>query len=610
MTEKVRVAARIRPLPTAGSVLAVAPLDERRVCVSNRRVYHVDRVYGRHDSTELIFFESVVALVDRFLAGYNATVLAYGQTGTGKTYTMDGLTPLVVRYIVENMSNSTSKLSFQCIEVYGETLRDLLTDDPVGSTKHLQLHESDGSGSGGGGGGVVVVGAARVKARSIAEVQDIINHGARMRTTGATNMSEHSSRSHSIFTIFNHERQSKLNLVDLAGSERNKKTQNVGQRFRESIAINGGLLALGNVIRALSRNHFQSPESPRHVPYRSSKLTRLLRDSLGGNSTTLLIACVASDASNSDETTRTLQYAAFAMHILNEPLPQFDDQAAAAEVVRNADAGHDQESLARKNADDISSEAAAEVGRLRQRVAGLEEQVQRCRDELKNDEAVFAQQIKDMRLLLEENESLRRRVAFLEGRPTATPRSTPDMRQANWQQQQKHQEQQQQQQQWNSVPIPPNVNYVQDTLQLYGIIPRQNDQSFFSHPSSQPRPAVWGEERAVQNHERHPPSDSLKRPIIAARWGGAAAAVNAAGECTHVNKIEGGWGDGGQQLTAREEQLGLLAKEALYYQNSNSELRRRLRTVLAMYEAQQHEAAMLRLEVKQIHDLLDGPPHS
>ncbi|KEG05785.1 putative kinesin, partial [Trypanosoma grayi] len=143
MTEKVRVVARIRPLPSSDSALAVVPLDERRVCVGNRRVYHVDRVFGIADSTELIFYESVVGLVDRFLAGYNATVLAYGPTGTGKTYTMAGLTPLVLAYLLERMGGM-SRLSFQCIEVYGETLRDLLTGDPPASAKHLQLHEGDG----------------------------------------------------------------------------------------------------------------------------------------------------------------------------------------------------------------------------------------------------------------------------------------------------------------------------------------------------------------------------------------------------------------------------------------------------------------------------------
>ncbi|RNF26740.1 putative kinesin [Trypanosoma conorhini] len=593
MTEKVSVAARIRPLPTPDSLLATVRLDERSVCVANRRVYHVDRVYDRHESTDLIFFESVVALVDRFLAGYNATVLAYGQTGTGKTYTMEGLTPLVVRYIVENMSNSTSKLSFQCVEVYGEALRDLLTSDPAVSTKHLQLHESDGD-----GGAVVVVGASRVKARSIAEVQDIIAHGARMRTTGATNVHEHSSRSHSIFTIFNHERQSKLNLVDLAGSERNKKTQNVGLRFRESIAINGGLLALGNVIRALSRNHFQFPDNPRHVPYRSSKLTRLLRDSLGGNSSTLLIACVAADATNGDETTRTLQYGALAMHILNEPLPQFDEQVSAAEAARR--------DASARGGGDTPPSAPAETARLRQRVAALEEQVQRCRDELKNDEAVFAQQIKDMRLLLEENESLRRRVAFLEGRPTATPRSTPDMKHDCCQQ---PQQQQQQQQQRTPERVLPNENYIQSTLQLYGISPQKSEHRVLSHPASQPLQTVWGEEAAAQRHERRLQTGSLKRPVDAARWEEGAAAT-AADRCDYANVNGEARGEGARPLTAGEDQLGLLAKEALYYQNSNSELRRRLRTVLAMYEAQQREAAMLRLEVKQIHDLLDGPPHS
>lgn len=609
MTEKVQVVVRIRPLPAPNSLLAVAPLDERRICVANRRVYHVDRVYSGDDSTELIFYQSVASLVDRFLAGYNTTVLAYGQTGTGKTYTMGGLTPLVVRYILENMSNSTEQLSFQCVEVYGETLRDLLANDVGCATKHLQLHDADG------GGAVVVVGATRVKARNIAEVQGIIDYTSSMRTTGATTVNAHSSRSHSIFTIFNHERHSKLNLVDLAGSERNKKTHNVGQRFRESIAINGGLLALGNVIRALSRNHFQCPENPRHVPYRSSKLTRLLQDSLGGNSATLLIACVASDTPNSDETTRTLQYSALAMHILNEPLPQFEAQVAAAARTATGRAGSSSPSARDASGErsrEVSPLCAAEVVRLQQRVVALEGQVQRCHEELRNDEAVFAKQIEDMRLLLEENELLKRRVAFLEGRPSATQGGKRDAGSGDWQ---KQPQKEQSQHPWKPELWEAGMNYVRDSLELRGISSQPNNRDAPSKPISLSHRVAREEGSAAMNQERpllqqksaHTLSDVAWRHEVAATAASAAGGPNM--NKNHPSKSASGRGDGEVPLATREEQLGLLAKEALYYQKSNSELRQRLRSVLTMYEAQQREASMLRLELQQINELLDGTRH-
>ncbi|KEG06072.1 putative kinesin [Trypanosoma grayi] len=449
-----------------------------------------------------------------------------------------------------------------------------------------------------------------------------------MRTTGATNINEHSSRSHSIFTIFNHERGSKLNLVDLAGSERNKKTQNVGQRFRESIAINGGLLALGNVIRALSRNHFQCPDNPRHVPYRSSKLTRLLQDSLGGNSSTLLIACVAADLENSDEATRTLQYSALAMHILNEPLPQFDEEVAAtAAAAAAAAADHSNGS---RCVEGVTCDDSFEVADLRQQVAALQDQVQRCHQELRNDKKVFAQQIKDMRLLLEDNELLRRRVAFLEGRPATSGCEVMELNMDGWRQRQEqrqnnqegHQCQPQQQRQWWSTEtLPPNPNYVQDSLQLRGIQPQQGDRDATGQQKiPPPHGAVWGDgERAMgrgnelkqQQQHQQQQKDYVKTTLAFNRYSEAVASVPAAERPTSGdNGGRDGLGGVDGTVAAREEQLSLLAKEALYYQSSNSELRRRLRSLLALYEAQQRETAMLRLEVNQIEQLFAGAPHA
>lgn len=163
-----------------------------------------------------------------------------------------------------------------------------------------------------------------LKRVSIACKEDIVNaleFGASNRTVGKTEMNERSSRSHAIFTIQmdqrrvsdGQQRRSKLHLVDLAGSERNKRTMAIGKRFQESVRINQGLLALGNVISLLSKSKSKSI----FIPYRQSILTRLLQDSLGGNSKTIFIACVSPSTDSIGETLNTLKYATRAMRILN-----------------------------------------------------------------------------------------------------------------------------------------------------------------------------------------------------------------------------------------------------------------------------------------------------
>ncbi|CBH12762.1 kinesin, putative [Trypanosoma brucei gambiense DAL972] len=634
MAEKVQVVSRLRPPLRPNSPLSVVPVDEQRLCVANRRVYDVDRVYGTNDSTEYIFYDRVAALVDRFLTGYNATVLAYGQTGSGKTFTMSGLMPLILRYTVERMGGHTKNLSFQCVEVYGEVLRDLLTSDPAGSAKHLHIHEVDSSANNRNGtannlnanncgASVVVVGAARVKARNFEEIQEIIDYSSKMRATGATQMNENSSRSHSIFTIFNHEQQSKLNLVDLAGSERNKKTHNVGQRFRESCAINGGLLALGNVIRALSRNSFSHPEAPQHVPYRSSKLTRLLQDSLGGNSTTLLIACVSADADNTGETVRTMQYSALAARILNEPFLRFEGPAAASLVEVEDDEKRQDEHECQRNDNSAAAGGSTEVIRLRKRVAGLEEHLQRCCEELKNDEVAFAQQIKYTKMLLQENEQLKQRISSLEGfvpSPSMTPPATAAAaaaaremeinsarlrgRTALWQQLHKHRR--------GSPEAVQQKLSGQEPLASHRLrSPLMDACGFTPINEYSGQEYSWeGEKTVISTQSQQQQHLFGTNPALhSTAWNEPAKVVELPENISNINHINDSgslYYESEKHVTGREEQLNLLAKEALYYQNSNSELRRRLRAVMALYEAQQQEAAMLRHEVEQIRELIDG----
>ena len=404
MTDKVTVAVRIRPLleNEDTSSVCVTPVDPQRVCVGSKRMFSVDAVLNVADSTEHLFETHVKPLVDMFTEGYNATVLAYGQTGTGKTYTMSGISPLVMQYLHQKLE-SVEHLSFQHVEVYGEVIRDLFAQDGD-ITKPLQM--LDGAGSK----GTHVVGACRVRVRNLADAKLLFDHGSRMRTTGATNMNNTSSRSHSILTIFNPQKLSKLHLVDLAGSERNKKTGNVGVRFKESIGINSGLLALGNVIRALAQPQNQQQQ---HVPYRASKLTRLLQDSLGGNSKTLFVACIAPDVANLDETVRTLQYSCKAMHILNEPVANMDalvaQQQRHLQRLQNAHNLSSEEALRHHHAvaDAFAAEQAAEIQRLTSLVSELERELREQKVELKKDEVVFAKQLKAYRAVVTENKRLR-----------------------------------------------------------------------------------------------------------------------------------------------------------------------------------------------------------
>eukprot|EP00756_Hemistasia_phaeocysticola_P039221 Hpha_TRINITY_DN16802_c2_g3::TRINITY_DN16802_c2_g3_i1::g.151081::m.151081/K10395/KIF4_21_27; kinesin family member 4/21/27 len=200
------------------------------------------------------------------------------------------------------------------LEIYNESLRDLLPPQGGGAVRgNLQLRE-------GGDGSIQVTGTEMHKVRSVEEALELLVHGDSLRATAATQMNEHSSRSHSIFTV--HMQRtcgmsvlcSKFHMVDLAGSERNKRTGNQGVMFKESVGINSGLFALGKVVSALS-----SKPRASHIPYRDSRLTRLLQDSLGGNSRTLLVACIGPARTSLEETLYTLNYATRACAITNVP---------------------------------------------------------------------------------------------------------------------------------------------------------------------------------------------------------------------------------------------------------------------------------------------------
>ncbi|EFJ17816.1 hypothetical protein SELMODRAFT_2601, partial [Selaginella moellendorffii] len=290
-----------------------------------------DRVYGGGGTAPpFIFDQCVLPLVEGLFQGYNATVFAYGQTGSGKTYTMgtgygskEGVIPRVMDTLFQKIDALKHKADFQVrvsfIEIFKENVRDLLSSSS--SESHIKIRET-------GSAGVFLTGVTEVDVKSSQEMTACLDKGSRCRATGSTSMNLHSSRSHAIFTLNVEQRpklsgdasratvdilRAKFHLVDLAGSERVKKTRADGDRFSEGVHINRGLLALGNVISALGADKKRG-----HVPYRDSKLTRLLQDSLGGNSHTTMIACISPAASNAEETLNTLKYANRARNIQNK----------------------------------------------------------------------------------------------------------------------------------------------------------------------------------------------------------------------------------------------------------------------------------------------------
>ncbi|XP_026176484.1 kinesin-like protein KIF27 isoform X2 [Mastacembelus armatus] len=339
----VRVAVRIRPL------LPKEVLHSHQVCVrvvpgsaqvmlGSDRVFPFDHAFGPTASQDEVYESCVQPLVESLVHGYNATVFCYGQTGSGKTYTLGGgnldedggiidrVAQDVFFLLGEKRRNSdgveaTVRVSY--MELYREELRDLLELHTMHKELHIREDEK---------GNTVVVGAKEMVITSAEELLSILETGNALRHTGTTGMNEHSSRSHTILTLQliqccqnnnpSLKSVSKLCLVDLAGSERAGKTGNTGTRLKESVHINTGLLALGNVIRALSdpaRNRRGNSCSSAHIPYRDAKITRLLRDSLGGTAHTLMVACVSPSHHSVAETLTVLQFASKARHIRNRP---------------------------------------------------------------------------------------------------------------------------------------------------------------------------------------------------------------------------------------------------------------------------------------------------
>ncbi|XP_061445755.1 chromosome-associated kinesin KIF4-like [Rhineura floridana] len=348
----VQVALRCRPLVPkelaegCQMCLSFVP-GEQQVVLGNDKPFTYDYVFDPSTEQEEVFNTCVAPLIRGIFRGYNTTVLAYGQTGSGKTYSMGGaytadkendptvgIIPRVIKFLFQEMKKRVEwqfSLKVSYLEIYNEDILDLLAPAKE-RTAQISIREDPKE-------GIKIVGLTEHVVDSTQGTTLCLEQGNNSRTVAATAMNTQSSRSHAIFTISIEQKSksdantsfhSKLHLVDLAGSERQKKTKAEGDRLREGININKGLLCLGNVISALG----DETKKGNFVPYRDSKLTRLLQDSLGGNSHTLMIACVSPADSNLEETLNTLRYADRARKIKNKPIVNIDPQAAEISRLR------------------------------------------------------------------------------------------------------------------------------------------------------------------------------------------------------------------------------------------------------------------------------------
>uniref|UniRef100_A0A671UVV6 Kinesin family member 7 n=1 Tax=Sparus aurata TaxID=8175 RepID=A0A671UVV6_SPAAU len=337
----VQVAVRVRPLLPKELLHcheSCITVDSElcRVTLGHDRHFLCDYLFEETCCQEEVYSVSVQPLIDAFFQGFNATVFAYGQTGSGKTYTIgeanicsftdeeQGIIPRSVADIFKlldenDLTDFSVRISY--LEVYKEDFKDLLEVETA--SKDIHIREDKGN--------IVLCGVKECEVEGLDEVLSLLESGNTARHTGATQMNPNSSRSHTIFTVYMDQRRgssrlygtatssgpqmlsSKFHFVDLAGSERILRTGNTGERLKESIQINSGLLALGNVIGALG----DPKRKGSHIPYRDSKITRILKDSLGGNSKTLMIACISPSSSDFDESLNTLNYATRARNIQN-----------------------------------------------------------------------------------------------------------------------------------------------------------------------------------------------------------------------------------------------------------------------------------------------------
>jgi len=353
LSENISVMVRVRPLNSLKNE------SEKCITVSENTItidlktetkqFSFDYVAGEFETQEKMFNIAGKPLADSCLEGYNATVFAYGQTSAGKTFTIQGptseqipdekarfelrgLMPRIFDYIFEEICKREASGNIKYIvkssylEIYKEQIIDLLDKENQNEILHLREDLKHG---------VYVEGLTEEIVDNSAGLSEIVGRGISARHTGATSMNQESSRSHSVLLLTIESKtvnegvvnikSARFHIIDLAGSERQKSTDAVGERLKEAGNINKSLSTLGNVINALVET---AQGKARHIHYRDSKLTFLLKDSLGGNSKTILIANISASQANSGETLSTLNFARRAKLVKNTAIVNEDTTGA------------------------------------------------------------------------------------------------------------------------------------------------------------------------------------------------------------------------------------------------------------------------------------------
>nr|XP_060630863.1 kinesin-like protein KIF13A isoform X6 [Anolis sagrei ordinatus] len=368
---KVKVAVRVRPMnrrelelntkcivEMEGNQTVLHPPPSNNKQGENRKqpkVFAFDYCFWSMDESntakyagqQVVFKCLGEGILEKAFQGYNACIFAYGQTGSGKSFSMMGnaeqlgLIPrlccaLFQRITSEENDSHTFKVEVSYMEIYNEKVRDLL--DPKGSRQSLKVREHKVLGP-------YVDGLSQLAVTSFEDIESLMSEGNKSRTVAATNMNEESSRSHAVFNIIitqtlydlqsgnSGEKVSKVSLVDLAGSERVSKTGAAGERLKEGSNINKSLSTLGLVISSLA-DQAAGKGKNKFVPYRDSVLTWLLKDNLGGNSQTAMIATISPAADNYEETLSTLRYADRAKRIVNHAIVNEDPNARVIRELR------------------------------------------------------------------------------------------------------------------------------------------------------------------------------------------------------------------------------------------------------------------------------------
>ena len=332
------------PDPSSKSKSVKAAIDGTKTFAFDKSYWSFNRDDEHFAGQEDVFTDLGKPLLDNAFQGYNNCIFAYGQTGSGKSYSMmgygaeEGVIPKICRDMFERIEtihnkdvNLTSTVEVSYLEIYNERVRDLLNPTTKGNLK-VREHPATGP---------YVEDLAKLVVRDFAEIEHLMDEGNKARTVAATNMNETSSRSHAVFTLtltqrrhdvetnMDTEKVAKISLVDLAGSERATSTGATGARLKEGAEINRSLSTLGRVIAALA--DLSDPKTKKtkgmQVPYRDSVLTWLLKDSLGGNSLTAMIAAISPADINFEETLSTLRYADSAKRIKNHAVVNEDPNA-------------------------------------------------------------------------------------------------------------------------------------------------------------------------------------------------------------------------------------------------------------------------------------------